>query len=170
MNIQNLLSGWKNRKSGREECSVKERGENWKRLGDKVFEAIATEYDPNEKSFGIGYWIIKPKRNLSQRIVRWFRGRKKQGERTMSKITAIHGGGDWSDANVGYLVIPKEVADLDEEYKKYQKWYREVYCVERCLSADGGKQIPYMTFIDWLRANCNARDPNEDELEIFEDI
>lgn len=89
----------------------------------------------------------------------------------MSKITAIHGGGDWSDAGVDYLVVPKEVADLDEEYKKYQNWYREVYC------ADGNpklrrvdERVQYMTFGEWLRRNCNARDTNKDELEIFEDM
>lgn len=88
----------------------------------------------------------------------------------MSKITAIHGGGDWHDASVDYLVISEGI-NLKEEYRQYQKWYKEVYC------SNGNSQLPrksqrisYMTFGEWLRKNCNARDVNEDELEIFEDI
>lgn len=83
----------------------------------------------------------------------------------MSKITAIHGGGDWYDASVDYLVVP-EGTDLDEENEKYQKWYREVYCSE---ARSRLPSIQYMTFGQWLRENCNARDTNEDELEIFDD-
>ena len=88
-----------------------------------------------------------------------------------SKITAIHGGGDWYDASVDYLVIP-EGTDLDDEFKKYQKWYREIYCGRKNQDAYGnaGKRMQYMTFGQWLRKNCNARDVTGDELEIFEDI
>lgn len=90
----------------------------------------------------------------------------------MNKITAIHGGGDWYDASVDYLVVP-EGTDLDKESEKYQKWYREVYCTKSNIDTYGnfdGSKVKYMTFGGWLRANCGARDTQEDELEIFEDI
>ena len=88
----------------------------------------------------------------------------------MSKITAIHSGGGWHDASVDYLVVPGGV-NLDEQCDQYQRWYREVYCSgynSRLPEAD--KQVQYMTFRQWLRKTCGARDVNENELEIFEDM
>ena len=69
----------------------------------------------------------------------------------MTKITAIHSGGDWYDASAEYIILPAG-ADIQMLYADY---YR---CQNR-------KRI---TFHDWL-LDHGGRCASEDELEVFDE-
>ncbi len=88
----------------------------------------------------------------------------------MSKITAIHGGGDCYDASVEYLILP-EGTNAEEEKVKYMKWYNEEYL--HCFQEGGmlleGNAVGYLTFFDWLE-NLGGIEPNLDQLEIVVDV
>jgi len=82
----------------------------------------------------------------------------------MAKITAIHGGGDWSDATANYLVLPEGI-DAEKEVEKRRKWYHEEY-----VPALKRKENPkYIDMMEWLK-NLGAREPMKEELEIVEDF
>jgi len=82
----------------------------------------------------------------------------------MTKITAIHGGGDWTDASAEYLVIPNGV-DVEEEMKKRREWYREEYCPALRALGRGDKHPEYVTLFDWLK-RLGATEPSDKQLEI----
>lgn len=77
------------------------------------------------------------------------------------KIIAICSGGDWADASVEHLILPKGVS-LDEEYADYQDWYQNEFMVRRC----NGENVEYMSLVDWLRKH-GATEPPDDKLEII---
>lgn len=84
---------------------------------------------------------------------------------TMTKITAIHGGGDWADAAAEYLVLP-EGMDIAAEHKKWREWYHAEYAP---VLRSTGKSATYVSLFDWLK-NAGAREPSPDELTIYEDL
>jgi len=61
------------------------------------------------------------------------------------KSVAMLSGGDWADASVDLLDIPKSV-DLDVVAKEHRQWYTRVYCPE--FSA--GNKPKYFTLTEWL--------------------
>lgn len=81
----------------------------------------------------------------------------------MAKITAIHSGGDWADASAMCLVLPDGM-DIESEHKQRQAWYLDVYLPE--LRA--GLRPTYMSLYEWLKSK-GARDPEDDEIEVFEE-
>lgn len=81
----------------------------------------------------------------------------------MSKILALHSGGDWADASAEYLVLPDGLS-IEAEAKAYQRWYRDEYCVQ--LRA--GDRPKYRSLFVWLLEK-GAREPRDDELEIYDD-
>ena len=76
------------------------------------------------------------------------------------KITAFHGGGDWSDASADYLVLPDGM-DVDAEMATRNKWLREEYrpAMRR------GENPEYISILDWLLRR-GAVKPTEDQLEV----
>lgn len=76
----------------------------------------------------------------------------------MTKITAIEGGGDWADASVEYLVLP-DWMDIAKEHAAYNEWYNNSYCSDRI-------HHKYKSFCKWLLER-GAREPNDDELDVF---
>jgi len=81
----------------------------------------------------------------------------------MTKITAIHGGGDWTDTSVVHIILPEGVV-FEEEKAKWQKWYREEYVP----AVEQYKKPTYVSLLDWLR-KLGATDPTPDQLEIVWD-
>jgi len=81
----------------------------------------------------------------------------------MSKITAIFGGGDWADASVEHIVLPKEM-DINRERELYKKWYYGEYCP--ALLSD--EQLKFRTFPKWL-IEKGARYTTDEELIEFWD-
>lgn len=81
----------------------------------------------------------------------------------MTKIWAIHSGGDWHDASAEYLVLPDGM-NLEDEKKLWEKWYRDEYC--RALRK--GARPEFVSFTGQLRAK-GATDPSKDQLEVFSD-
>lgn len=81
----------------------------------------------------------------------------------MTKITALHGGGDWADASAQYLVLPDGL-DIEAEAAKRNTWYRNEYCP----ALRSGKSIEYLSLYDWLK-RAGARDPLPEELTIYEE-
>lgn len=80
----------------------------------------------------------------------------------MSKITAIEGGGDWTDASVQYLVLPDGM-DIGTEAMRRDLWLRML----KAPLADGGYSVRfYISLFDWL-VERGARIPNDDELTVF---
>lgn len=82
----------------------------------------------------------------------------------MSKITAIHSGGDWADASADYLVLP-EGMDIEAEASKRKSWYEEVYLKSL---REGNSGVRYFSLYEWLKQN-GARDPLPDELSVFDE-
>lgn len=80
----------------------------------------------------------------------------------MSKITAIHGGGDWADASADYLIVPESV-NIENEKILWRDWYHKVYCP----SINTPNKLSYIGFVDWLK-KLGAREPAKSELEIVE--
>lgn len=81
----------------------------------------------------------------------------------MTKIWAIHSGGDWHDASAEYLVLPDGM-NLEEEKKLWNEWYRREYCP----ALHDGKRPQFKTFTGQLREK-GATDPSGDQLEVFQD-
>jgi hypothetical protein len=81
----------------------------------------------------------------------------------VTKVWALHGGGDWADASANYLVLPDGV-DIAAEKQKWDEWYRKVYCGKR----NTDNAIKYKTFYTWL-VDLGTREPTVEELEIFSD-
>ena len=81
----------------------------------------------------------------------------------MTKIWAIHGGGDWADASAEYLILPPGL-DIDAEDKAWHEWYHKEYCPQ--LRAD--MKPKFRTLVEWLK-DKGAREPSTDELEIHSD-
>ena len=77
------------------------------------------------------------------------------------RLVAIMGGGDWYDASVEHLVISDDVI-LDLEYKLYNAWYDEEYCV----ALRGQNRIEFMTLSQWLTKK-GAKEPEESDLIEF---
>lgn len=65
------------------------------------------------------------------------------------RAVAIMGGGDWADASVHCIDVPKDL-DLKQAKAEYECWYREVYLPKRLVT--------YSTFAAWLIANKGCRD------------
>ena len=76
----------------------------------------------------------------------------------MPKITAIHSGGDWTDASADYLILPLGM-DIEKEANARSKWYREEYLTK--------KDKKFVTLTEWC-LNRGARIPNHKELEIYD--
>jgi len=74
------------------------------------------------------------------------------------KITAIHGGGDWYDASVDYLVLP-EGLDIQAEHLKWRNWIATEYYLNQ-------PSLKYKSFPDWL-IEQGARHTTQEELVIF---
>ena len=70
------------------------------------------------------------------------------------KIVAIMGGGDWYDASVDILEVPKDM-NLQREHELYEVWYKEKYC--------GSTHEEFMTFPQWLK----KKGAKEAEVEEF---
>mgnify|MGYP006340211023 CR=1 FL=1 len=75
----------------------------------------------------------------------------------MTKIYAIHSGGDWTDASAEYVVLPP-VMDIKAEHVAYREWYENVFQKNR--------RIGYLAFNEWLLSR-GAREPEESELEVI---
>ena len=79
----------------------------------------------------------------------------------MSKVTAIHSGGDWTDASALYVVVPRKM-DIKKEHRAYQEWIR------------GWNQMKprprFCHFAEWLVEYRKARIPTEKELDIFDEM
>ena len=82
----------------------------------------------------------------------------------MAKITAIHGGGDWNDASVNYLILPDGM-EFEEELKLWEDWYTKEYCA----ALRAGERPTYTYIVDWLK-NKGAIEPSEDQLDIVWDL
>jgi len=78
----------------------------------------------------------------------------------MTKIIAIHGGGDWYDASADYVVL-KGGMQIPHEKKLYDEWYNEEYCPAFRL----GENPTFYTFPEWLIERGARRTTNK-ELEI----
>ena len=79
------------------------------------------------------------------------------------KITAIHGGDDWYDAHVDYLILP-EGMDFETEKKAREKWYAD----EFLPAVHRGEHPKNMDIGDWLRKR-GAIDPTEEQLTVVYD-
>ncbi len=77
----------------------------------------------------------------------------------MSKIYAIHGGGDWADASAEYVVLPAGM-DIEVERTAYREWFENVF-------RKNGR-IGYMSLTEWLLSR-GARAPQDTELEVIGD-
>ena len=77
----------------------------------------------------------------------------------MSKIVAIMGGGDWTDASVEFIEISNNV-DLKALYKDYNNWVKDVYWKYK----DTDKQVSYMPFINWLIKYTNIKEADIEEF------
>lgn len=80
------------------------------------------------------------------------------------KVWALLGGGDWADASVNFVILPKGV-DIEKEDKNYKAWLHDVWW---------NKDLPashkdWMNFQDWLIKRCGGREPRDCELETFFD-
>lgn len=82
----------------------------------------------------------------------------------MTKIWAIHSGGDWADAGASYLILP-EGMDIAAQKAEWQKWYRDVYCSK----LNSTNKVKYQSFYGWL-IERGATEPPTDQLEVFEDL
>lgn len=69
------------------------------------------------------------------------------------KTVAILGGGDWADASVAHLDMPKHVS-IENAKKEYNKWYHEEYC----SNLNTPTKIPYLSFTEWLKKHHQATD------------
>ncbi len=79
----------------------------------------------------------------------------------MTKIIAIHGGSDWYDAFADYVILPAGM-DIEKAAANRRKWYKDVYRP----AVRQGKRPKCFTLSEWLLFH-GAREPTEDELEIF---
>ena len=77
----------------------------------------------------------------------------------MTRLVAIHGGGDWYDASADYVVLLVE-ADTDELWKEYRQWY---------WNRGKTHQEKYLNFPEWLVEKGHARKADESDIEIFSD-
>ena len=75
----------------------------------------------------------------------------------MTKITAIHSGGDWNDASAEYLILPPGMK-IDDEKKAWQEWYIKLYMTN--------KDKKFVTLFGWCLQR-GAQIPDDNELEIF---
>lgn len=74
-----------------------------------------------------------------------------------SKLIAVLGGGDWTDASVEHLVLPHSM-EVERAVVDYKAWN-----LRRPL--DG---VPYLSFAEWLLAS-GAREATEYEIEQVEE-
>ena len=81
----------------------------------------------------------------------------------MPKITAIHGGSDWTDASATYLVLPPGL-DLESEKALWADWYKYEYCP----ALRRREPIPFMGLHEWLLRH-GAREATDQELEVVWD-
>jgi hypothetical protein len=77
-----------------------------------------------------------------------------------TKITAIHGGGDWADASAEYLILPDGM-DIEAELRALDKWYKDVYLP----AFRGGQNMKYQSAVDWLKAR-GAVEPTSEQLVV----
>ena len=86
-----------------------------------------------------------------------------------TKLVAIKGGGDWGDASVDFLAVPKGV-DLDAAKAAYNVWYRDEYALAlRNRALSGALPYPvYLSFPAFLVARYGATE-NPPDITIFED-
>lgn len=80
----------------------------------------------------------------------------------MLTITAIHGGGDWADASVEYLILPDGM-NIDDEAIAHKNWYKNIYCPARKSG-----EVEYVNLCEWLKRK-GARTTTDDELYVFYD-
>lgn len=74
-----------------------------------------------------------------------------------TKFAIVMGGGDWTDASVACLVVPKDI-DVAKAQSAWRDWYANEYCP---IHANGPS---YLSFEVWLIKNCGCRLATEDEI------
>jgi len=79
------------------------------------------------------------------------------------RIVAIMGGGDWYDASVDHLIVPREI-DLEAEKRKWDEWYQYVYCSPE----NQDRKVRYICFVEWLE-NIGAKQATDEYIEEFWD-
>ncbi len=109
--------------------------EEHKRLA-RQYEELNVSNNTLKKSLSTQAWQLK----------------EEQEKKVALKTVAIMGGGDWYDASVSFLDIPKGI-DLKSEQQKYSEWYTKIYCPD--LHAGGRPK--YFAFTDWLIKYCGAK-------------
>ncbi len=80
------------------------------------------------------------------------------------RIVALLSGGDWFDASVEHLIVPREM-NLEAERNARRKWYEEIYCPALQTS----NKVEYIDLSRWL-IERGARQATETEVEIFDDL
>ena len=78
------------------------------------------------------------------------------------RLVAILGGGDWADASVNHLVVPRNI-NLALEKEKYEHWYAREYVPPYRR----GEHPIFVDFSGWLIKFSGAREAREDEIELF---
>ena len=74
-----------------------------------------------------------------------------------ARLVAVCSGGDWADASVCHVVVPKGV-DMDEAKREYDEWYAAEFRSGRA---------EYRTFPTWLIEHMGAREASEEDVEEF---
>ena len=86
----------------------------------------------------------------------------------MTRIAAILGGGDWTDASVDHLVLP-EGMDVDTEREQWRTWVHDVHSMQ---IHDGRKPeyiVKYIGLCEWLISH-GAREASDTEVEVHSDF
>ena len=71
---------------------------------------------------------------------------------TPRRVCAVESGGDWADASVEYFTLPAEARPLDELRKEYER--------------AGRYHGTGVFFVGWLKANHDAKEAGEEDIEI----
>ncbi len=70
----------------------------------------------------------------------------------------ICGGGDWCDASVDFVVVPREL-DLDAAMAERSSWYQNEYCPQlRSARERRGDSPRFYTVKEWLLEFYNAKE------------
>lgn len=75
------------------------------------------------------------------------------------RIVALLGGGDWADASIDHLVVPKNM-NLETVKKEWDRWYREVYV------PDPNPKKIYKSLAQFMKER-GAREATDREVEPF---
>ena len=82
-----------------------------------------------------------------------------------TQVAAIKGGGDWYDASVDFIIIPRGF-NFEEARSRYENWYRNVYLKQpRGPRGEWLKdRIKYMGFAEWLVKHEGAHVATDDDV------